>query len=138
MLDINATFLVTFAVVWILVLVLGKVFFHPYQKLRAEREGRITSDRQASQRASEQNQRSLHDIDQSVKTARAAASRIREDIEAAALREKTRLLSEVGTAAKAEVDGARAGLLRELDGLKAELQAKAAGLAESIEKRLLQ
>ena len=39
MLDINATFLVTFAVVWILVLVLGKVFFHPYQKLRAEREG---------------------------------------------------------------------------------------------------
>jgi F0F1-type ATP synthase membrane subunit b/b' len=138
MLDINATFLVTFAVVWILVLVLGRVFFHPYQKLRAEREGRIASDRQASQRASEQNQRSLHNVEQSIKVARASAFRIREDIEAEALREKSRLLNEVGAAAKAEVDGARAELLRELAGLKGELQAKAAGLAESIEKRLLQ
>ncbi len=138
MLDINATFLVTFAVVWILVLILGKVFFRPYQNLRAEREGRITADRQASQRACEQNQRSLRDIDQSIKAARAAASRIREDLEAEALREKARLLNDVGAAAKAEVDGARTDLLRELEGLKAELQAKAAGLAEAIEKRLLQ
>jgi F0F1-type ATP synthase membrane subunit b/b' len=138
MLDINATFLVTFAVVWILVLILGKVFFHPYQKLRAGRDGRIAADRQASQLAAEQNQRSLQAIDQSVKAARAAASRIREDLEAEALREKTRLLSEVGGAAKAEVESARAELLRELGGLKAELQARASGLAESIEKRLRQ
>ena len=138
MLDINATFLVTFAVVWILVLILGKVFFRPYQRLRADRAGRVAADRQASQLALEQNQRSLHDIDQSVKAARAAASRIREDLEAEALREKTRLLNEVGSAAKAEVESARAELLRELGGLKAELQARASGLAESIEKRLLQ
>jgi F0F1-type ATP synthase membrane subunit b/b' len=138
MLDINATFLVTFAVVWILVLILGKVFFRPYQKLRADRDGRVAADRQASQLALEQNQRSLHDIDQSVKAARAAASRIREDLEAEALREKTRLLNEVGSAAKAEVESARAELLRELGGLKAELQARASGLAESIEKRLRQ
>ncbi len=138
MLDINATFLVTFAVVWILVLILGKVFFRPYQKFREEREGRVTADRQASQQASEQNRRSLHDIDVSVKAARAAASRIREDLEAEALREKTRLLNEVGAAAKAEVEGARIRLLGELDGLKAELRAKAGGLAEAIEKRLLQ
>ena len=138
MLDINATFLVTFAVVWILVLILGKVFFRPYQKLRAERDGRVAADRQASQLALEQNQRSLHDIDQSVKAARAAASRIREDLEAEALLEKTRLLNEVGSAAKAEVESARAELLRELGGLKAELKARASGLAESIEKRLLQ
>jgi F0F1-type ATP synthase membrane subunit b/b' len=138
MLEINATFLVTFAVVWILVLILGRVFFHPYQKLRAERDGRVAADRQASQRADEQNQRSLHEIEQSVKAARAAASRIREDLEAEALREKTRLLNEVGGAAKVEVESARAELLRELGGLKAELQARASGLAESIEKRLLQ
>jgi F-type H+-transporting ATPase subunit b len=138
MLDINATFLVTFAVVWILVLILGKVFFRPYQGLRAERAARIEADRAASRRALEENARSLHDIDQAVKAARAAASKIREDLEVEALKEKTRLLNEVGAAARAEVDAARAELAGELDGLKAQLQAQAGNLAVAIEKRLLQ
>jgi F0F1-type ATP synthase membrane subunit b/b' len=138
MLEINATFLVTFAVVWILVLILGKFFFRPFQKLRAERASRIEADRLASRKALEQNARRIQEIDQSVKAARTAASKIREDLEVEALREKTRLLNEVGSAAKAEVDGARAELARELDGLKAELRAGADDLAQSIEKKMLQ
>jgi len=138
MLEINATFLVTFAVVWILVLILGRVFFRPYQRLRSDRDGRISTDRQASQLASEQNQRRLHEVEQSVKAARAAAFRIREDLEAEALKEKTRLLNEVGAAGKAEVEAARAQLARELGGLQEDLRTRAAGLAEAIEKRLLQ
>jgi F0F1-type ATP synthase membrane subunit b/b' len=138
MLEINATFLVTFAVVWILVLILGRAFFRPYQRLRADRDGRISADRRASQLASEQNQRRLHEVEQSVKAARAAAFRIREDLEAEALKEKTRLLNEVGAAGKAEVEAARAELARELGGLQEDLRTRAAGLAEAIEKRLLQ
>ena len=138
MLEINATFLVTFAVVWLLVLILGKGFFRPYQKLRAERASRLDADRQASELASEQNQRRLQEVEQSVKAARAAAFRIREDLEAEALKEKTRLLNEVGAAGKAEVEAARAELARELGGLQEDLRSRAAGLAEAIEKRLLQ
>ena len=139
MLDINATNpLITFVVLWILVLILGQVFFRPFQRIRAERAARIEADREASRRALEQNARSLHDVDQAVKAARAAASKIREDLEVEALKEKTRLLNEVGAAARAEVDAARAELAGELDGLKAQLQAEAGNLAEAIEKRLLQ
>jgi F0F1-type ATP synthase membrane subunit b/b' len=139
MLDINATNpLITFVVLWILVLILGKVFFRPFQRIRAERAARIEADREASRRALEQNTRSLHDVDQAVKAARVAASKIREDLEVEALKEKTRLLNEVGAAARAEVDAARAELAGELDGLKARLQAQAENLAEAIEKRLLQ
>lgn len=138
MLDINATFLVTFAVVWILVIVLSRVFFRPFQKIRRDRDARLAADREAARAAEERHVQALRDIEQELKAARAAADKIREDLEVEALKEKTRLLNEVGAAVKLEVEEARGGLAREIEGLKAGLEAEAGTLAESIEKRLLQ
>jgi F0F1-type ATP synthase membrane subunit b/b' len=138
MLEIDGTVLVTFALVWILVVFLTRFFFRPLQKIRSERAARLDGDRDASRRAEADGAKGLREVEQSLKAARAAADKIRDDLAVEALREKSRLLSEVGLAAKAEVDKARAEMAREIDGLKAQLAAKAQALSEAIETRLLQ
>lgn len=138
MLEIDGTVLITFALVWILVVFLTKFFFKPLQKIRSERAARLDGDREASQRAESEGAKDLRGVEQSLKAAREAAGRIRDDLELEALREKSRLLSEVGLAAKAEVDRAKDEMAREIDGLKAKLAVEAQSLSEAIEARLLQ
>jgi F0F1-type ATP synthase membrane subunit b/b' len=138
MLEIDGTIVITFAAVWILVAFLTRFFFRPLQKIRAERDARLTGDREASRLAAEENAKDIQSIDRSLKAARASADKIRDDLEREALREKTRLLSEVGRTAKTEVDRAKDELAREIDGLKAQLAAQAQALSEMIEARLLQ
>jgi F0F1-type ATP synthase membrane subunit b/b' len=138
MLAIDGTLLVTFAVVWILVAFLTRFFFHPLQKIRAEREARLGGDREASRHAADESAKDMIGIEKSLKAARAAADKIRDDLEVEALREKTRLLSEVGLAAKAEVDKAKDEMAAEIESLKAKLAGEAQALSESIEARLLQ
>ena len=138
MLEINGTFFVTFAVVWLLVVVLTRVFFRPLQKIRAERQARLTDDREASRRAGEDEARGLRDVDAALRSARAAADKRRDDLEAEALREKSRLLADVSSSSKAEVEKAKAEMTRELSDLKAKLEAQAQTLAAAIEARLLQ
>ncbi|MDD8026277.1 MAG: hypothetical protein PHI34_07175 [Acidobacteriota bacterium] len=138
MLEIDGTIVITFAAVWILVAFLSRFFFRPLQKIRAERETRLTGDREASRLAAEENAADLKSVDAALKAARAAADKIRDDLELEAVREKTRLLAEVGRTAKEEVDKAKDEMAREIDGLKAQLAAQAQSLSESIEARLLQ
>lgn len=137
MLEIDGTVVITFAVVWILVVFLSRFFFRPLRKIRAEREARLAGDKEASRLAAAENAKDLAGIDQALKAARASADKIRDDFELEALREKARLLSEVGRTAKDEVDRAKDEMAREIDGLKAQLAAQAQSLAESIEARLL-
>ncbi len=138
MLEIDGTVLVTFALVWILVVFMTRFFFRPLQKIRSERAARLAGDREASQRAESDGAKGLREVEQSLKAARAAAAKIRDDLAVEAQREKSRLLSEVGLAAKAEVDKARAEMAREIDGLKVQLATEAQSLSEAIETRLLQ
>lgn len=137
MLEINGTLLVTFALVWILVLVLTRVFFRPLQKVRSDRAAKLGDDREASRSALDENARGLRDVENALKAARAQGFRIRDEFEVEAFKEKSRLLAEVGQAAKAEVEKARAEMNRELDGLKADLASRAKDLADQIERRLL-
>jgi F0F1-type ATP synthase membrane subunit b/b' len=138
MLEIDGTIIITFAAVWILVVFLSRFFFRPLQKIRAERETRLTGDREASRLAAEENTADLKSVDAALKAARTAADKIRDDLELEAVREKARLLAEVGRTAKEEVDKAKDEMAREIDGLKAQLTAQAQALSESIEARLLQ
>jgi F0F1-type ATP synthase membrane subunit b/b' len=138
MLEINGTLLVTFVIVWILVIVLTRVFFRPLQKVRGDRAAKLFDDREASRRALDENARDLQDVDNALKAARAQGALIRDELEAEAFKEKSSLLAEVGQAAKIEIEKARDDMNRELDGLKAELASRAAGLALQIERRLLQ
>jgi F-type H+-transporting ATPase subunit b len=137
MLEIDATVFVTFALVWILVLVLTKVFFRPLRKVMDEREDKLRGDLSRAQSALDESARRLHQVEESLRAARREAEDIRDKFELEALKEKTKLLAEAGAAAKAEIDSARAAFEAEVARLKEELRAQAGPLAAKIEEKIL-
>ena len=137
MLSIDASAIVIFILVWVLVLVLGKLFFKPITRILDERAGRIARDQAAASEALEAYDRDLRRIEDSLKEARAAADGIRERAELEALKEKSRLVREVQAEGRAEVERAKEELARQVEALKAELEARSGEFAEKIEKRIL-
>ncbi len=137
MLDINVTVLIVFALVWILVLILSRVFFKPLSRLRREREARLAGDREETRRTLETYQKEVRAVEESLAAARAEAARLREEAEGEALKEKARLLQEVADERRAQVEKARQELAVEVERLKKELDAKTAELAGELERKVL-
>jgi F-type H+-transporting ATPase subunit b len=137
MLSINATALVVFAVVWILVIVLTRLFFKPVLRVLDERAGRIARDKAAADEARKAYEADLKRIEDGLKEARAAADAIITTAETEALKDKSRLVREVQAEGRAEVERAKAELQREMETLKKELDKRTVEIAESIEKRIL-
>jgi F-type H+-transporting ATPase subunit b len=137
MLSINATALVVFAVVWILVLILTRVFFKPILRILDERAARIARDKAAADGARKAYDADLKRIEDGLKEARASADAIRSTAETEALKEKSRLVREVQAEGRAEVEKAKEELLREMETLKKELDKRTEEIAETIEKRIL-
>jgi F-type H+-transporting ATPase subunit b len=136
-LKIDLTFLVTFFIIWILVFILSRIFFKPMTKIIQDRDAQIQGDKASSQNDMDARQQSLEKIDRTLKSARQAAEKRREEIEGEALEEKNRLITEVGTASKRQIEQAKVKLNGDLVRLKKELSGEAESLAERIEKRLL-
>ncbi len=137
MLSINATAIVVFLVVWILVLVLTRIFFKPILRILDERSGRIAREKAAASAALEAYEKDLRRVEEGLKEARAAADAIRSTAETEALMEKGRLVREVQAEGRAEIEKAKQELLREMEVLKKELEKRTAEIAESIEKKVL-
>jgi F-type H+-transporting ATPase subunit b len=137
MLNIDLTFLVIFFLIWVLVLILSRVFWKPMVRTIEERSARIRDDQAAALASLTAYEQSLQDIDRTVKAAKKDAERVRAELEVEALKEKSRFLAEVGAAAKGEVERARAKLREDVSRLKTELKSEAERLSERIEERLL-
>ena len=137
MLQIDLTLFITFAVVWILVFILTRIFWRPMMKVIDDRKARLEGDRDSARESSAAVEDGFRRIDASLKAARAAADRAREELEVEALKEKSRLLAEVGASAKEQTDRAKAELQDELTRLRAELDSQAGEMASRIEARLL-
>lgn len=137
MLSIDATALIVFAVVWILVVILTRVFFKPILRVLDERAARIARDKEAAAGSREAYEGDLRRVEEGLKEARAAADAIRSAAESEALKDKSRLVREVQAEGRAEVEKAKAELLREMDNLKKQLDKKTTEIAESIEKKVL-
>jgi len=137
MLSINATAIVVFAVVWILVLVLTRIFFKPILRILDERAARIARDKAAASGSRESYESDLRRIEEGLKEARAAADALRSEAETEALKEKSRLVREVQAEGRAEVEKAKEELLREMESLKKELEKHTAEIAATIEKKVL-
>jgi len=137
MLQIDASLLVTFFTVWILVFVLSKIFWKPMARTTGEREALLAADREASRRGGEAYEKSLQDVAAAMKAAKAAADKAREEVETQALREKARLLADIGAASKDRLEAARAQVRDEIARLRSGLAVEAERLAGDIEKRLL-
>lgn len=67
MLQIDATAIVVFAVVWILVLVLGRIFFKPMGRILDARAERIARDQAAASEALEAYGRDLRRIEEGLR-----------------------------------------------------------------------
>jgi len=137
MLSINGTAIVIFLIVWILVLVLTRIFFKPVLRILDERSGRIAKDKAAAAAALGSYENDLRRVEEGLKEARAAGEAIRSTAETEALKEKSRLVREVQAEGRAEVEKAKQELRLEMDALKKELDARTAEIAETIEKSIL-
>lgn len=137
MLTIDATALIVFAVVWVLVIVLSRIFFKPVMRILDERAARIARDKAAAAGSRESTESDLRRIEEGLKEARAAAGALRIAAETEALQDKSRLVREVQAEGRAEVERAKAELRREMETLKEELEKRTAEIAESIEKKVL-
>ncbi|MGZ5514369.1 MAG: ATP synthase F0 subunit B [Candidatus Aminicenantales bacterium] len=137
MLKIDATALVVFAIVWILVLVLTRIFFKPILRILDERAARIARDKAAEDGARSASESDLKRVEDGLKEARAAAEAIRNTAETEALKDKSRLVREVQAEGRAEVAKAKAELRREMEALKKDLDKHTEEIAATIEKRIL-
>jgi len=137
MLQIDASFLVIFTIIWILLFILKRIFWKPMTRLVKDRDRGIENDRESSRLGLKEVEQGLQKFDATLKSARLAAEKVKEDLEAEALKEKARILAEAGAAAKGEIDKARTALEKETARLKKDLGSEAVRLAEQIERRLL-
>jgi len=137
MLSINITFAVIFLLVWVLVLILSKVFFKPVGRMMEERGSRSGENKEATRKALDACTKGLRKIEEDLKEAKAASDKIREAIETEALKEKSRLLSEIHAESRREVEKAREEIDGEISRLKSELAGEAERLADEVERKVL-
>lgn len=133
----DATVLVTFAVVWILVLVLSRVFFKPVGRVLDQRAARLEKARTETETALAGYEEDLRKIEERLREARAASDVLWEQAETQALKEKSRLIQDIQAETRAQLEKARQELEREVERLKKELDARSGKLSEDIERRVM-
>ena len=137
MLSIDSSALVVFIIVWVLVLILTKVFFNPVRKVRDERERRVRQGLADSRRSQEEYEQSLAKVDQVIRDAKLQADQMRDELAAEASREKNRLLAEMNAESRRRLDKAKSEVAAQVEALKKEIASRAEDLAKDIEGRLL-
>jgi F0F1-type ATP synthase membrane subunit b/b' len=137
MLAVDATLLIVFFIVWILLFALKKVFFKPLRDIMSRRDETIKGNLKAGEEAKTRYEANISKIEESLKAARLAAKETQEQLTVDALREKEQLLSEIGRKCRAKVNEAKEQLEHKVDELKEELAKESKVLSEKIEKRLL-
>ena len=93
MLSIDGSALVVFAIIWVLVFILTRVFFNPLRKIRAERERHVRRGEEEAQSSQAEYDRSLQKIDQAVRQAKVEAEQARDHLAAEAGREKNQMIA---------------------------------------------
>lgn len=137
MLSIDLTFAVIFLLVWVLVLILSRVFFKPVGRMMEERGSRSRENKEAARKALDALTQDLRKIEESLKEAKAASDKIRESLEIEALKERTRLLSDLHAESRRQVEKAREEINGEIGRLKSELAGEVERLSGEVERKVL-
>ncbi|TRZ86124.1 hypothetical protein D4R89_11580 [bacterium] len=137
MLSIDLTFAVIFLLVWVLVLILSRVFFKPVGRMMEERGSRSRENKEAARKALDALTQDLRKIEESLKEAKAASDKIRESLEIEALKERTRLLSDLHAESRRQVEKAREEITEEIGRLKSELAGEVERLSGEVERKVL-
>ena len=137
MLDFDISLFVIFAIVWILLLVLKKIFFNPLQKVRSERDSLINQNKTAAAKSQEDYENALSEIEEKIKKTRMDALASRNSLEKDAQEKREELIAEVSKESKKMVEKGKADLEDQMKILFKEMEAKSETFAKNIEKRLL-
>ena len=137
MLSVDASLIVVFFIVWVLVFVLSKLFFNPLRKVMNQRKSKIEGDLQASDNAIAEYESRVKEIEDSLKSARASGAQTRDTLEKEALKEKERLIREMSDQSRTQVRDAQARIDKQVNDIKKELEAESDVLAKIIEKKIL-
>lgn len=138
MIDIDASFIAIFIIVWIMVFVLSRVFFNPLRKIMEEREAIVKGRQEAFQESTEVCEKTVCEIEERLKSARILSEQTKDNLKHEALKERERALEEISTEYRSQVEKAQEKLEKQTTSLRRELGAEAKLLAERIEQKLLE
>lgn len=137
MLEIDGSLFVVFAIVWILLAVLKKLYFKPVKSIVDTRNNEVEGNLKISQDALENHEKNIAEIEQKLKAARAAARVTKLNFISEAQKEKEKIVAEMAKESRMRVNKAKEELDAQLESLKQELEAESKILSVKIEKRLL-
>ncbi len=137
MLDFDISLFVVFAIVWILLFVLKKIFFNPMQKVRAERDSLVNQNKKAAAKSQEDYEHAISEIEEKIKKTRMDALASRNSLEKEAQEKREELIADVSKESKKMVEKGKADLEDQMKILFKEMEAKSETFAKNIEKRLL-
>lgn len=134
---IDASLIVIFLIVWILVFVLSRLFFRPLRNIMQKREERIQESRESYQESVEFHEKTVLEIEEKLKSARALSQQIRDNFMLEALKERERILEEINAECRSQMETAKEQLEKQMKSLKIELDTETKYLAERIEQKFL-
>lgn len=138
MIDIDASFIAIFIIVWIMVFVLSRLFFNPLRKIMEEREAKVKGRQEAFQESTEVYEKTVCEIEERLKSARILSEQTKDNLKHEALKKRERMLEEISTEYRSQVEKAQEKLEKQTTSLRRELGAEAILLAERIEQKLLE
>jgi len=138
MIDIDASFIAIFIIVWIMVFVLSRLFFNPLRKIMEERDAKVKGRQEAFQESTEGYEKTVCEIEERLKSARILSEQTKDNLKHEALKERERMLEEISTEYRSQVEKAQEKLEKQTTSLRRELSAEAMLLAERIEQKLLE
>ncbi len=138
MIEIDASFIAIFIIVWILVFILSRVFFNPLRKIMEEREDKVKGRQEAFRESTEVYEKTVNEIEERLKSARILSEQTKDSLKDEALKKRERLLEDISTEYRNQVAKAQEKLEKQTTKLRRELGAEAELLAERIEQKLLE
>ncbi len=138
MIDIDASFIAIFIIVWIVVFVLSRLFFNPLRKIMEEREAKVKGRQEAFQESTEVYEKTVCEIEERLKSARVFSEQTKDNLKHEALKKRELMLGEISTEYRSQVEKAQEKLEKQTTSLRRELGAEAMLLAERIEQKLLE
>ncbi len=138
MIDIDASFIAIFIIVWIMVFVLSRLFFNPLRKIMEEREAKAKGRQEAFQESTEVYEKTVCEIEERLKSARILSEQTKDNLKHEALKKREFMLAEISTEYRSQVEKAQEKLEKQTTSLRRELGAEAKLLAGIIEQKILE
>jgi F-type H+-transporting ATPase subunit b len=137
MLDLDGSFLAILALVWILMLVLDRIFFRPVGRVITERESRIRADSEQLAALLAESEKKTRGIEDSLREARRAAGRTREELIGRGEAARAELAARARDQAAVLLEEKMAELERSIAAAESRLQTEAAVFSNQIRQALL-